>query len=479
MSDEPAPDSSPGPFSYLPGGDERSVGLLTLQLLDSWRLWTKRRTEAVTFSEYEDASRQISVDFELPPDVIGAAVRLHGGGEDQPRQEFGVWGSDGHAPSVLIPLALFKKQSASIVDLRDEGGTRISTYIRDESGAVGAAALVTFGEGLLATRDSGAGPQQLTADLKEDLFKVATLPRLDAIKVYAGLHQARKGEPPESQAIRQELVTAEGFMGMARDLAENVLLLVRVPAQVGRRILQYSYESQRCVGDRDETFKGRIRRLRRWLGWAAQTLRIDVPEIGMCREYQTEITVPPGVRGTHAVLLARPGLSEIADPIRLDVWSSPRPGGARRVSLEGSAPSSWHGYVVLWVRPPMSMVVRATVAAGVTTALVGFIAIKPSWFQVQTEATVALLLLVPGSLTGYLAAVTEPSKSTQGVRALGLASAAWALLAATTLVIGTAWPTANYLIGGCATGALMTLVILLRTVRMTADPPERCPGLGT
>jgi len=485
------------PISHLPLSDERLVGLLTLDLLDTWRVWVKRRVEAVTFPDVATQTRRISVDFELPTTVVEAALRAHangggptsGVGATEP-QVNDVWVSNPETRFVLVPLTLMKKQGLTRFSLRDESGTALPLLTRDQTGAVATAVLVTFAEGLhQATKKDGTLPPEL----RDELSNIATLPPTGATQVWEKLDDPKEGESPDSAEWRQILVSDERFMEMALDLAQNFLLLTRVAAEPGRRrIIKISYEYHLRI----PVAQDRWRRVRRWLGWGAHTEQIETPAVGLGRCFHLEVEAPDGIQATRARLKSwqrsvakhndHGALGEPAYPDFPEVVSD----GKQRVHLHVSVPASYTGQATVYLRPRPSTIVRAaTITAGLTTILLAVVALRTSSFQTNLGSAAALLLIVPGGLSAYVARPREPHVATQmlfGLRLLALSSGLWAFLAAGALVAGrrcsevTAtgalckhWSGTGYVVWVFAFCSLATLLVLLRAHINTTRPPER------
>lgn len=482
------------PISHLPGQDERLVGLLTLELLDTWTAWVKRRVEAVSFPDVATQARHISVDFELPSTVLAAAARARRAREDHdatvdPDQAgvADVWVAGASRDFVLVPLTVMRKQGLTRFSLRDERGTALPLLTRDQTGAVATAVLVTFAEGIAATGDT------LPHELRTELVSIATLPPTESTAVWEALDKAKGKESPLCVAWRERLVTSERFMAMALDLAQNFLLLTRVEAEPGRRrIIKISYEHHLLPTSSDATATAKLRRLRRAIGWGAHTERIDTPAVGLGRCFHLEVEAPEGAQVTRARLRteprARAGTERRAR--RYPDFPEAISDGRQRVHLHVSVPSSYTGHATVFMRPRPSTIVRAaTLTAMLTTGLLTVVALRPTSFQTNLGAAAALLLIVPGGLSGYVARPREPHVATQmllGLRLLALSCGLWAFSAAATLVAGRScsdqsaagsvceyWSGTGYVIGGWAVCAFLAAAVLAIALRNTTHPPEQ------
>jgi hypothetical protein len=164
--------------------------------------------------------------------------------------------------------------------------------------------------------------------------------------------------------------------------------------------------------------------------------------------------------------------------------------GKQRVHLHVSVPASYTGRATVYLRPRPSTIVRAAaITAGLTTVLLTLVALRTSSFQANLGSAAALLLIVPGGLSAYVARPREPHVATQmlfGLRLLALSNGLWAFLAAGVLVAGRScsevtatgsvceqWSGTGYVVGGLAVCALATLLLLLRAHANTTRPPER------
>ncbi|HEX8159660.1 MAG TPA: hypothetical protein VF526_19940 [Solirubrobacteraceae bacterium] len=478
-----------GPTSRLSRPDERIVGLVTLRLLDSWRVWVKRRVEDIKFPDVATQARSISVDFELPLAVVDVVTRARSHAkppaEPDPGDVADVWTGD--APYVLTPLTVMRKQGLTRFSLRDEGGAALPLLTRDQTGAVAMAVLVTFAEGLDPEPGDGL-PESLRAEFAD----IATMPPNEALKVWEALDKPKGDKSRRSLDIRAVLAGNEEFMAMALDLAQNFLLLTRIAAEPGRRrIIKISYEHTVVPTTPKSKFTARLRRFRRSIGWGAHTEQIETPAVGLGRCFHLEVEAPDGTQVTRARLRTEPR----AHPTQALRSNRPYPNfpevvsdGRQRVHLHVSVPSFYTGYANVFMRPRASTIVRAaTVTAGITTVLLTIVALEPRAFQTNLGAAAALLLLVPGGLTGYIVRPQEPHVATQmllGLRFLAAACGLWAFLAAGALVVGRtcrnlsscdteSWTA--YVIGGLAVCAYLTAITLAITLRNTEHPPEQGP----
>jgi hypothetical protein len=305
------------PMSHLPTDDERVVGLLTLELLDTWRTWVKRRVEAVSFPDVATQSRHISVDFELPPTVLEVADRARRAGGPaaitpgrKAAEVADIWAGETAEPFILVPLTLMRKQGLTRFSMRDECGTALPLLTRDQTGAVATAVLVTLAEGLGVSLGG-----QLPKELHAELVDIATLPPIEATRVWEALDQAKGEETKECGRWRATLIESETFMAMALDLARNFLLLTRIAAEPGRRrIIKFSYEHHLLPPKPDPALKSRLRRLRRSIGWGAHTESIDTPAVGLGRCFHLEVEAPEGTQVTRARLRTRP--AAVGTPLR-------------------------------------------------------------------------------------------------------------------------------------------------------------------
>jgi len=143
------------------------------------------------------------------------------------------------------------------------------------------------------------------------------------------------------------------------------------------------------------------------------------------------------------------------------------------------------------MRPRPATIVRAAaITALLTTLLLCFVAASPESFQSNLGSAAALLLIVPGALSAYVARPREPHVATQlllGLRLLALSCGLWAFLTAGMLVLGRTceqnpttgvtfcdnWAGTGKVVLLFALGSAITLVVLLRTLRSAAQPPER------
>lgn len=500
MSDQPlTPDSTAEAVATAPAIDERAIGLLTLRFLDTWRFWVKRRVESVTFPDVATVQRRISVDFEIPhdlmtaaahvlaplPDVADPSVQEHADSREHPS-------ANSSQTVVLVPLTVMKKQGLTRFSLRDESGHALPLLTRDQTVAVATATLVTYAQAL---RDERA--PSLTGDLPPELRKefnqIATFPPEPAMTVYGGLTETQPDDSLACRDWRDLLRGSEEFKAVARDLAVNFLLLTEIIAEPHRRrIIKFSYEHPllRSGSKEARTIRERLRRFRRIIGWGAYPEKIDLPAVGQGRCFHLEVEAPEGIQVTRAEIKSKPE-TELERPL------IPYPNfpdvvrfGLQRVHLHVSAPPSSHGHAVVYMRPRPGTIVRAAaITAALTTALLCVVAARPASFQSNLGSAAALLLIVPGAMSAYVARPREPHVATQmlfGLRMLALSSGLWAFLTAGTLVVGrTCKQQANAetvctyssatgtVVGIWALCSAVTLVVLLWSLRAVKNPKEK------
>lgn len=473
------------------------MGLLTLDLLDTWHTWVKRRVEFISFPDVATQSRHISVDFELPMVVVEAVLKAHTASDAEqgdesvtPEHVDDVWVSRPESAFALVPLTLLKKQGLTRFSLRDERGVALPLLTRDQTGAVATAVLVTFAEALCKDCD---GDATVPPELRVELTDIATLPPKQAAEVWEQLDRTKKGESVRATMWREVIISDERFMQMALDLAQNFLLLTRVEAEPGRRrIIKISYEHH------VETLAegGSWRRTKRWIGWGAHTEQIETPAVSLGRCFHLEVEAPDGTQVTRAVLGTWPRLTgtdthDDRDPdLGYPDFPEAASDGKQRVHLHVSVPPSTTGSATIYLRPRPATIVRAgAITAGLTSALLLIVALHASTFQANVGSAAALLLIVPGGLAAYVARPREPHVATHllfGLRFLTLCCGLWAFLAAGTLVVGRTcsdssaagltcktWSGTGYVVGVWAACAFGTLLVLVRAHANATRPPER------
>jgi len=464
-------------------------GAVILSLIEDWSAWVHRRVEHVTLADPLVSERHVSLDFTLAADPATPSIA-----------------DDGAAQTYLVPVTWIAKHRITKFSLRDESDRALPVLTQVQTALIATAILAVVAAEIVqgssdlkdrvvrrVRRHFEPGP----SDVLSDLWTIAVAKRPRALKAWTKLHlvpasvtspEARE----ESRQWRRAITSDDEFMTLANDVARNFLIVTPLPGRRDtRRIIKLSYDEQRSttpirqVNRRMKVLKperwGILTRLyttpraylwesQRFIGWRAKRIEVPASSIGRAQCYHLEVDVPEGIRLTRAKLLgySPESLTRLvaADTIAVsqatvgDTVEAEEPqeaAGTQRDEVVRSSqrahlhlsdvPRSFTGLGVILLRVRGELVLRAACINGAfTVALLLLVARYWESFEIHTDATVALLLGIPGGVSLYLARPREPGMSAamhSGVRLLALGNAVIAFAAIAVVLVG----------GNCVTSA--------------------------
>lgn len=466
---------------HLSQGDFEQ-GAIVLSLIEDWSTWVHRRVEHVTLADPRVSERRVSLDFTLAPDRATVSIA-----------------SDGTLETYLVPVTWIAKHRLTKFSLRDESDQALPVLTQLQTAQIATAILCVAAEEIVqpssdlrerivrrVRRQFESGPK----DLLRDFWSIAVAKRPSALKTWSGLHvvpaDVTDSEAWEESNHWRRAITADSeFMTLANDLARNFLIITPLAGRRGtRRIVKLSYDEQRrstpiryVTKRRVSLREGRLERLarfytasqtywwetQRFLGLRAKRIEVPASSIGRAQCYHLEVDVPEGIRLTRAKLLgySQESLAGVVSARARETGKAPKSTessedakpttsvtqhdevveSSQRAHLHlADVPRSFTGLGVILLRLRGELVLRAAcINAAFTVTLLLLAARFLSSFELHTDATVALLLGIPGGVSLYLARPLEPGMSGamhSGVRLLALGSAIIAFAAIAVVLVG-------------------------------------------
>jgi hypothetical protein len=322
--------------------------------------WIHRRVERVVYVDIGAVHRRISIDFDVPDGPVDAGV-------------------------LYLPIALFEKRKLRNFSLIDATSRALPMLTAEENGMISEAVLAA-----LARRYAG-----------DDLDRIAleSIARLVRASTAEGRDEPWRRIFNERLTVGRALLSEQTVVAVARDLANNFALYLPVhPRERGlRRIVKLSFDSPR-----DDVSTGLLARF----GWRPMADTFVVPLAGYCRSYHFELEAPAETEiagGTfYATRTRSTGENVLVSDAADDVPSTRAHFNLSRVDrLPGRV------FVLLRARSTEALAGAAIVGA-LNAALLLFVRLRLDGFlkDKTTEAVVAVLLVLPGALLGY---ITRPS----------------------------------------------------------------------
>lgn len=461
-------------------------GATILSLIEDWSSWVHRRVEHVTLADPQTSERKVSLDFTLAPDPATPPIS-----------------NEGHDEAYLVPVTWIAKHRITRFSLRDESGQSLAALTQIQTAVVATALLAVAAAEIvqqptrLTDRLRRAQVRQqfepVPPDVLQDLWVISSSKRPAAIDKCRRFYLP----PPDALDLeksllwRESLFADDGFMTHANDVARNFLILSPLAGRQGsRRIIKLSYDEQRIgtpLGQRDrrEAVPGlqaskqtttsdrcgdRLRlylwELQRFFGLRTKRIKVPASSVGRAQCYHLEVDVPEGIRLTHAKLIgyspediiprsndSQPidqpegddqkiinTVSEGDDPSD-DTHSDVVVRGSQCAHLHlANIPRSFTGVGIISLRLRDELVLRgAWINAVFSVVLLALVAIFLKSYEQHTDATVAVLLGIPGGVSLYLARPREPGMSAamhSGVRLLALGNAIVAFAAIAVVLAG-------------------------------------------
>ena len=340
--------------------------------------WMFRKVDSVRLMEGQVGRRRISMDVLPPPDPRMAYVP----GERRHPSIDAVQGS------VMVPLALMKKQPLRNFDVRAADGRPLSVLGRMENAQLAASAFLSettvpkpFADGALveAVTSIVEGPAHEARGKAQELLSTGNL---------------------EGKSIIDPRNITDLGRGLLTDFAENFLLVVLIPStDVGQRqVIKFSYH-----WDVNWTMKeARGRRLLAAAGYCSVPLDVSLSGPSDCRSYHLEVHAPDGLLCDRLTL---PNGSATADDGGTDVHSDVQGGPVAHALASYSRPVD--GDAVLDMSVPTSGLRTIAIVTSLFTASVftldRLLPGAAGALETASEGAVALLLAIPAIAAAFLA----------------------------------------------------------------------------
>lgn len=415
---------------------EKSSGIVTLRLIQSWPEWVRRRVDYLTVDDVVTVQVRASLDFELPPHAHPTGTTV--GGES----------------IVFVPLALFDKQRMTRFSLRDETDRALSILIQPKVARIGAATMWAQAQLARVSAPHLNVPREMPAAIQAMLVDIAGQRRSDALKALERLiaADAREGDDEACAAWRRLMRHSPRFVALARKLAETYLLITPLKQDDARRgrLLKLSYETPRLQGGgrpgpfADSTPEGpfvsgvraRLRQLATVSSLMPYPVYVRTGVVGRSQCYHQEAEAPEGLQITGARL----SIYSTSDDALLCppdvVYGKLQRAHLHVAGVDGDA----YGITQLLLRTRISNIARtAWLASGVTLVLLIAVALLAAFLPGSVTSVVALLLVPPAALSAYVARPSEPLVSNEvvfGLKMIAATSALCAFLAAGLAAVG-------------------------------------------
>ena len=409
---------------------DRRLGNAVFLLLMGTERWINRKVEHLRFINDASAKRKMSVDFQLPAEVVPMYL------EDP-----------------VAPVALLKKQPPlEGFDMRDEDGRSLPVLTREQNTFVAWSTLVAAAEALVGG--------QVSAEILQVLWEAAR----SLGKKGADFRHALEASLSQQA---QKLAREPAFDIVLADLTENFLLLAVLQERPReRRVLKLSYIEQ--LSARDLGFGDRARG---FLGWRPSGYIFETPAV-TDGSYHFELGSPEGLVIREAQLVATFGERKWRDAVPRD--DSARSGTRELVHLYLSGVSRLAlGRARVVLSPPRAGLTRRAFfsALGNTLLLaagcVFFPQIEARVSGNSVDAGVAVLLVSSSAVSAYLARPGEhrlTSRMLFGIRLITFLSGIATYLAAITLIVGPGGSAGRWIWGGLGGFTGAASLILLKTL---------------
>jgi|GEM_PF-5306669 len=460
-------DQGPGEWAEL-----ETLGRVTLAMLGHGS-WLARRVETVSFLDSSRLEHRVTLD--LDGRKIREIVRSSGGDPDQP---------------ILVPLTILTKGLLLDLDLRAGDGRAMPVAVSDRDARAAQAAI------LAQLDEVGVGVGALSKAIRQSIFNAAYKRPSDADQ--EGLTYATDFEV-EAWSLAQDLSSPEGETARWADLFKypeffdlmvtftlRFMLMASLTCTDEVQIVKYRYvESQQ---------PSELLLFERLGGEPFSTL-LPAPGVGNAAREHLRIDAPDGMFLESLYLWDVPGLLTPGSR-KIRPAQGARRYERRLIPERGVIYTSGLGrgeyYVALSMRPkvqtflrPSQLTVLASFVFLVAGALAQTFGRRLSSPSSNTEAAVALLLVVPSVMSAFLARAGEHQLLSDLLRwprlAVG-ASAYISLLAGGAMVVhvaGTPLAIVWY-VAAAITGLVLLLLVVvtrasgaaMRDVQRDADKTE-------
>jgi hypothetical protein len=429
------------------------LGRLLWTLVATQWSWVDRRVEAVALAGERRFRRRMSVDCHVPSDVVELATDL---GFDR----------------FFVPLRVVTKRPLLAFDLR-LGDTSVPLLTRQQSAMAARAVLHAAVEQL---------GEELTIDVVAALDQLASsdAPGGDTALRLLGLDGSRGEGPrsgPGSGSVAGGGWDERGavFLGQNTtpvDLARwavttfdnNYLLLADVPLHETRRRMLF-----KITQDIGSTIKGPSHTLpwRSAIAWEPTSFVFDVPDVTATTSYLFQFETPDGLMAAGGDLFGASSGDDTRHSFGVDASQGAVLG--LQAQLEEVPEAETYNAEVL-VRASPDGLLRASAVSACFSAVLLVIAtvIANDISKTQVDSSAALLLVLPGVISTYLARPGEHhlvSRMLLGVRTLTVVSAMIVYLAAAVVVTDVAPGLVREIWGALAVLAAVPAVALTVAVR--------------
>lgn len=405
------------------------VGRLLFSLVVSQPSWIFRRVDTSMFVKERHFRRHMSVDCRVPPEVVSYAEEL---GLDR----------------FVVPLRFVMRQSLLAFDLRLHNLP--VPLLNREQNIMATRALLQA-----AVEENGIEPDE---EIQTVMARVAS----------ADSHVAEEAS---------KLLGVGVAGGAARTLEEdllhwaittfdrNYLLLADVPLDTVRErtVFKITQELTYPPGPMRLTRA----QLRTRIGWDPVSLLFDAPDLTTTASYHFQFIPPDGLAISDGALLA--GGTD-AEPVVFGTKASRSSVLGLNIHAEEVPPAESYRALVQ-VRPSPDGLLRASAASAALSTLLLLLAAAVAG-RVNVDSQIgpssALLLVIPGAVSTFLARPGEHSLAAhalRGVRALTLTSAITTYVAAAMLVVGmtdSALRSAWLLLGAISVVPTVALAVAVR-----------------
>lgn len=416
------------------------LGRLLWTMIATQTSWVDRRVETASLSGERRFRRHMSVDCRVPPSVLELAFAL---GFNR----------------FLVPLRFVTKKGALLAfDLRLDDQS-VPWLTRSQNTAAATSVLHA------AVDQLGA---ELTPELEAVLAKVAGT---DESAAEEACRLLRLTEPARSgaSATVEELVH-----WLFTTLDHNFLLLADVGVQQIRRRTVFKITQELGLRVQEPL------PIRAQIAWDPTSFVFDTPDVTAASSYHFQFVAPDGMAVSGGGLFAAALDSEVADGVadgrRQRFGTASSQGSVLGLNTHiHDVPEAATFNVEVLVRPSADGLVRAcAVSAAFSAGLLTLAAIFANRLGDRLDASTAMLLVLPGVVSTFLARPGEHhlvGRLLRGVRTLAIVSGITVYSAAALLVAGVsggALRASWAVLAGCATIPAGVLLYAVRRCRKDA-----------
>lgn len=418
----------------------RRAGRISLELLTNSDRWIHRRVERIRLTDHKTAHHQISVDFSLP---VGLPPVGRIGGDDNKKS----------LEIFLAPMFLVEKRGRSLRTLDEKRPIQLAPYsnidVSDHSG--NRLAFNTWKHGAdIAAQVLIIRARQLVTNFDNDHRLVSMVGKValaDDRENMSALHYLLRADACHGDK-RHDLREDPTFCELAYALATHTL----VPCWFfgrpePRSIVKLSYDQERVKSPLSLEETGR-----QFLGLKSELCHVKLNEIGASASYHVEVEVPKELYLNEIGLIGeryeygwqgrrpRPRIKRLLNAIR---HNKPPPRDEYNYYVRQSDRTDrGHIYIpepdgrrvgAVWVKlrtRPQGFLTGSLLAALVTAVVLTFVWRKSHSIAESdlSASAIALLLLIPSFLAGYIARPGEHALASRMLRSTRVALIANAAL---------------------------------------------------